>query len=73
MLIYFPINLYIKEEVYEDDLYGLLIGLTLKPHEAWKKQEGAAKFKTDDRSERIERLFALNTLLNPAAPAASPA
>ncbi|MFZ0510662.1 MAG: hypothetical protein WAM14_03570, partial [Candidatus Nitrosopolaris sp.] len=62
----FSISLYITEEVYEDDLYGLLIGLTLKPLEAWKKQEGGAKFKTDDKSERIERLFAPNPILNPA-------
>jgi hypothetical protein len=61
-LYIFSNSLYIKEEFYEDDLYGLLIGLTLKPHEAWKKQEGGA----DDKSERIERLFAPNTILNPA-------
>jgi hypothetical protein len=63
----FSISLCITEEVYEDDLYGLTNpNLTLKPHEAWKKQEGGAKFKTDDKSERIERLFAPNPILNPA-------
>jgi hypothetical protein len=30
----------------------ILICPTLKPHEAWMKQEEAAKFKTDDKSER---------------------
>ena len=44
----------------QKDLYGLLICPTLKPHEVWKKQEEATKFKTDDKSERIERLFAPN-------------
>jgi hypothetical protein len=64
---FFSISLCITEEVYEDDLYGLTNpNLTLKPHEAWKKQEGGAKFKTDDKSERIERLFAPNPILNPA-------
>jgi hypothetical protein len=32
----------------------------MKPHEAWKKQEEAAKFKTDDRSKRIELLLVPN-------------
>jgi hypothetical protein len=58
VLIFFSISLHITEEVYEDDLYGLLIGRTLKPNEAWKKQEGGA----DDKSERIERLFAPNII-----------
>ena len=30
----------------------ILICPTLKPHEAWMKEEEAAKFKTDDKSER---------------------
>ena len=45
---------------------GVMICPTLKPHKACKKQgEEAAKFKTDDKSERIERLFAPNPILNP--------
>ena len=64
--MYFSINLYITQEVLQRGSVGVMICPTLKPHKAWKKQgEEAAKFKTDDKSERIERLFAPNPILNP--------